>query len=164
MRLALYQPDIPPNTGTLIRLGACLGVPIDIIEPCGFRWDERDLKRAAMDYGALADVTRHVSWDAFAGTFAGTRERGSRLVLLTTRTNESYVDFSFEPADILLIGRESAGVPDDVHASADAAVTIPMRPPARSLNMAVAASMVLAEALRQTGGFPAMAAAGKQGP
>lgn len=157
MRLALYQPDIPPNAGTLIRLGACLGVSLDIIEPCGFHWGERDLKRAAMDYGALADVTRHISWDAFAGT----RERGARLVLLTTRAKRSFVDFSFEPADILLIGRESAGVPDDIHTSADAAVTIPMRPPARSLNMAVAASMVLAEALRQTGGFPAMAPAGK---
>tara|TARA_R110002110_G_scaffold18212_11_gene76760 strand:+ start:52 stop:525 length:474 start_codon:yes stop_codon:yes gene_type:complete len=157
MRLALYQPDIPPNAGTLIRLGACLGVPIDIIEPCGFHWDDRDLKRAAMDYGARADVTRHASWE----TFAGMRDMGSRLVLLTTKTTRSFVDFSFEPADILLIGRESAGVPDDIHAGADAAVTIPMRPPARSLNMAVAASMVLAEALRQTGGFPATAPAGK---
>lgn len=150
MRLALYEPDIPPNAGTLIRLGACLGVPVDIIEPCGFPWGDRDLKRAAMDYGALAEVTRHASWAAFGEA----RAPASRVILLTTKTQESFVDFSFQPADILLVGRESAGVPDAVHEAADARVTIPMRPPARSLNMAVAAAMVLSEALRQTGGFP----------
>ncbi|MDP1628937.1 tRNA (cytidine(34)-2'-O)-methyltransferase [Parvibaculum sp.] len=150
MRLTLYEPDIPPNVGTLIRLGACLGVPVDIIEPCGFPWGDRDLKRAAMDYGALAEVTRHASWAAFGEA----REPVSRVILLTTKTQDNFVDFSFRPADILLVGRESAGVPDAVHEAADARVTIPMRPPARSLNMAVAAAMVLGEALRQTGGFP----------
>lgn len=151
MRLALYEPDIPPNVGTLIRLGACLGVPVHIIEPCGFPWSDRDLKRAAMDYGALADVTRHASWAAFKGT----RTAASRLILLTTKTHNSFMDFTFRSGDTLLIGRESAGVPAEVHDAADGRVTIPMRPPARSLNMAVAASMVLTEALRQTGGFPA---------
>lgn len=157
MRLALYEPDIPPNAGTLIRLGACLGVPVDIIEPCGFPWDDRDLRRAAMDYGALAEVTRHASWERFGAA----RPALSRLVLLTTKSHNSFVDFAFGPHDILLIGRESAGVPDHVHDAADARVTIPMRPPARSLNMAAAAAMVLGEALRQTGAFPKPAAAGK---
>ncbi|MDO8839971.1 MAG: tRNA (cytidine(34)-2'-O)-methyltransferase [Parvibaculum sp.] len=151
MRLALYEPDIPPNVGTLLRLGACLGIPVDIIEPCGFPWSDRDLKRAAMDYGALAEVTRHASWDDFRRTQPHT----SRLVLLTTKTHNNFVDFRYRPSDILLVGRESAGVPDEVHAAADGRVTIPMRPPARSLNMAVAAAMVLSEALRQTAGFPA---------
>lgn len=151
MRLALYEPDIPPNAGTLMRLGACLGVPLDIIEPCGFPWDGRDLKRAAMDYGAMAEVTRHVSWQAFLAA----RPAASRLILLTTKTHNNFMDFRFAPADILLIGRESAGVPDTVHEAADARVTIPMKPPARSLNMAVAGAMVLTEALRQTNGFPA---------
>ncbi|MEQ8267296.1 MAG: tRNA (cytidine(34)-2'-O)-methyltransferase [Parvibaculum sp.] len=150
MRLALYEPDIPPNVGTLLRLGACLGVAIDIIEPCGFPWDDRDLKRAAMDYGAMAETARHASWTAFAAA----RAPESRLILLTTKVHNNFVDFAFRPSDTLLIGRESAGVPDAVHAAADGRVTIPMRPPARSLNMAVAAAMVLGEALRQTGGFP----------
>lgn len=152
MRLALFEPDIPQNAGTLIRLGACLGVPVDMIEPCGFHWSDRDLKRASLDYGALAEVTRHASW----AHFTAARPAESRLVLLTTKTHNNFVDFSFRPADILLVGRESAGVPPAVHDAADARLTIPMRPPARSLNMAVAAAMVLGEALRQTGGFPAL--------
>ena len=149
MRLALYEPDIPPNVGTLIRLGACLGVPLDIIEPCGFPWDDRDLKRAAMDYGALGEVTRHASWESFSESRPG----GGRIVLLTTRAPLPFTRFAFRPSDILLIGRESAGVPEAVHEAADARVTIPMAPPARSLNMALAAAMVLGEALRQTNGF-----------
>ena len=153
MRLALHEPDIPQNAGTLIRLGACLGVPVDIIEPCGFPWSDRDLKRAAMDYGALAEVTRHDSW----AHFTAARPAGARLVLLTTKAHQNFVDFSFAPTDILLVGRESAGVPEAVHRAADARLLIPMRPPARSLNMAVAAAMVLSEALRQTVGFPAAA-------
>lgn len=151
MRLALYEPDIPPNVGTLIRLGTCLGVALDIIEPCGFPWDDRDLKRAAMDYGALGEVERHSSWESFATG----RPEGARIVLLTTRAELVFTGFRFRPSDILLLGRESAGVPAHVHEAADARVTIPMRPPARSLNIALAAAMVLAEALRQTNGFPA---------
>ncbi|MDZ4380102.1 MAG: tRNA (cytidine(34)-2'-O)-methyltransferase [Parvibaculum sp.] len=151
MRLALYEPDIPPNVGTLIRLGACLGVALDIIEPCGFPWDDRDLKRAAMDYGALGEVERHSSWESFATS----RPEGARIVLLTTKAALPFTGFRFRPSDILLLGRESAGVPAHVHEAADAQVTIPMRPPARSLNIALAAAMVLSEALRQTNGFPA---------
>lgn len=151
MRLALYEPDIPPNAGTLIRLGACMNVGLDIIEPCGFPWDDRDLKRAAMDYGALGEVTRHASWESFSTS----RPEGARVVLLTTKAQMSFVDFEYRNTDILLVGRESAGVPEAVHEAADARVTIPMSPPARSLNMALAAAMVLGEALRQTNGFPA---------
>ncbi|MEX0838887.1 MAG: tRNA (cytidine(34)-2'-O)-methyltransferase [Parvibaculum sp.] len=157
MRLALYEPDIPQNAGTLIRLGACLGVPVDIIEPCGFRWSDRDLKRAALDYGALADVTRHDSW----AHFAAARPVPSRLVLLTTKSHKNFVDFRFDPADILLLGRESAGVPDEIHDAAAARLTVPMRAGARSLNVALAAAMVLGEALRQTGAFAKPPPAGK---
>jgi tRNA (cytidine/uridine-2'-O-)-methyltransferase len=148
MRLALFEPDIPQNTGTLIRLGACLGVPIDIIEPCGFLWNEPKLRRAGMDYLEHAEVVRHASWPAFCAAQAG-----SRLVLLSTKAAEPYTDFAFQPSDILLLGRESAGVPDSVHAAAAARLIIPMRPGLRSLNVALSAAMVLGEALRQTGGF-----------
>jgi len=151
MRLALFEPDIPQNTGTLIRLGACMGLPLDIIEPCGFAWSDRGLKRAGLDYADLAEVTRHESWAAFHAACLS----GSRLVLLTTKSHIIYTDFGFAPLDILLVGRESAGVPPEIHDAADARVTIPMCPPARSLNMAVAAAMVLGEALRQTRSFPA---------
>lgn len=150
MRLALYEPDIPPNLGAMIRLGACLGVSLDVIEPCGFPWDDRDLKRAAMDYGALGEVRRHASWESFSTEKPG----AARVVLLTTKAALPFTDFAFRPSDILLVGRESAGVPDAVHEAADARVTIPMRPPARSLNVAMAAAMVLSEALRQTNSFP----------
>lgn len=149
MRLALYQPDIPPNVGTLLRLGACLGVPVDIIEPCGFPFGARDLKRAVMDYGKAAEVTRHVSFQAFHKSIAG-----KRLVLLTTRADAPYTDFTFTESDILMLGRESAGVPDDIHAIADHRLIIPMVPDMRSINVAVSAAMVLGEALRQTAGFP----------
>ncbi len=150
MRIALYEPDIPPNLGTLIRLGACLGVALDVIEPCGFPWDDRDLKRAAMDYGALGEVKRHSCWESFATG----RPAGARIVLLTTKAAVPFTRFAFEPSDILLLGRESAGVPGAVHEAADARILVPMRPPARSLNVAMAAAMVLSEALRQTNGFP----------
>ena len=150
MRLALYEPDIPPNLGTLIRLGACLGVALDVIEPCGFPWDDRDLKRAAMDYGALGEVARHSCWESFATS----RPAGARIVLLTTKAALPFTEFAFRPSDILLLGRESAGVPDAVHDAADARILVPMRPPARSLNVALAGAMVLSEALRQTNGFP----------
>jgi Predicted rRNA methylase (SpoU class) len=150
MNLALFEPDIPQNTGTLIRLGACLGVAVDIIEPCGFLWSEPKLKRAGMDYLTQADVVRHQSWQAFRAARAG-----QRLILLTTKAAEPYGGFSFAGDDILLLGRESAGVPDAVHAAADACLLIPMRPGFRSLNVALSAAMVLGEALRQTGGFSA---------
>lgn len=152
MRLALFEPDIPQNTGTLVRLGACLGVAVDIIEPCGFLWSEPKLRRAGMDYLGQAALTRHASWDAFQAS------RGSsRIVLLTTKGAEPYLNFAFAPDDILLLGRESAGVPDPVHATADARLFIPMCPGLRSLNVAIAGSIVLAEALRQTGQIPAHA-------
>jgi tRNA (cytidine/uridine-2'-O-)-methyltransferase len=153
MRLALYEPDIPQNAGSLIRLGACLGVPVDIIEPCGFLLTDRSFRRAGMDYLAHAPIARHESWAAF---LAGFRARGTgRLVLLTTRSDQSYAGFAFAPGDTLLTGRESAGVPDAVHDAADARLLIPMVPGQRSINVAQAAAMVLGEALRQTGLFPA---------
>jgi tRNA (cytidine/uridine-2'-O-)-methyltransferase len=146
MRLALFQPDIPQNTGTLIRLGACLNVPIDIIEPCGFPFSDRALKRAGMDYLDLAVVNRHASWERFL-----TSRGSARVILLTTKAAEPYTSFKFASDDILLLGRESAGVPDEVHAQADARLTIPMNPKARSLNVALSGAMVLGEALRQIG-------------
>ena len=151
MDLALFQPDIPQNTGTLLRTCACLNVGADIIEPCGFVFSDRHLKRSGMDYLDLASVTRHVSWDVFRQ--CRQVQEGRRLVLLTTKGAVSYTDFAFQPSDVLLLGSESAGVPDDVHAAVDARITIPMAPGARSLNIAVAAAMVLGEALRQTDGL-----------
>ena len=148
MRLALYEPDIPQNCGTILRLAACLGVPADIIGPCGFLWDDRRLRRAGMDYLAGAEVARHDSWAAFE------RQRQGRLLLLTTKAEQSYLDMTYTPGDVLLLGRESAGVPEAVHRTADARLKIPMRPEQRSLNVALAAAMVLGEALRQTKGFP----------
>ncbi len=149
MRLALYQPDIPQNTGTLIRLAACLGLGIDIIEPCGFVLDDRRLRRAGLDYHDLVAIKRHRSWDAFKDNHT------TRLILLTTQTPVLYNDFSFKADDCLLLGRESCGAPQTVHAAADARVCVPMMAEARSLNIAVCAAMVLGEALRQTAGFPA---------
>lgn len=149
MRLALFEPDIPQNTGTLIRLGACLGVGVDIIEPCGFLWNEPKLRRAGMDYLELAEVHRHASWTAFRAA-----RTESRIVLLTTKAAQPYTGFAFLPSDILLLGRESAGVPDHVHDAAAARLIIPMRPGLRSLNVALSAAMVLGEALRQTNGLP----------
>ena len=149
MRIALYQPDIPQNTGTILRLAACFAIPVDIIEPAGFPWDLAKLRRAGMDYLDLAQLTRHVSWSAF-----NQRREPGRLVLLTTRAEHSPYDFAFAPDDTLLLGRESAGVPDDVHESCQARLRIPMVAQARSLNVAVAAALTLGEALRQCGGFP----------
>lgn len=148
MRLALFEPDIPQNTGALLRLAACLGLRVDLIEPAGFVLSDKRLQRAGMDYVDLVPLTRHASWDAFQAARTG------RLILLTTRAETPYTEFSFAPDDVLLLGRESAGVPDDVHIAADARLRVPMVPGARSLNVALAASMVLSEALRQTGGFP----------
>lgn len=149
MRLALYQPDIPQNAGALLRLGACLGVPVDLIEPAGFPIDDRRLDRAAMDYFKAADLTRHASWERYLAD-----RKPGRLVLLTTRAEVSHVDFAFRPDDALVLGRESAGVPDAVHDVADARIRVPMRAGLRSLNVALAAALVLGEALRQTKGFP----------
>jgi tRNA (cytidine/uridine-2'-O-)-methyltransferase len=152
MRLALYQPDIPQNAGTLLRLSACLGVPVDIIGPAGFDVSDRALRRAALDYLAQAHLCRHVSWSTYC---RWRQEQGRhRLVLVSARAHIPYTGFTFEESDILLVGRESAGVPEKVAREADAAVRIPMRTGMRSLNVAVAAAMVLGEALRQTGGFP----------
>ncbi|MFQ5775479.1 MAG: tRNA (cytidine(34)-2'-O)-methyltransferase [Kiloniellaceae bacterium] len=148
MRLALFEPDIPQNTGALLRLCACLGVPVDIIEPCGFVLDDRRLRRAGMDYLERVQMTRHRSWAAYRRAAPG------RLVLLTTKGDMPYCEFAFEAEDNLMVGRESAGVPQDVHAAADARLAIPMRPGLRSVNVALAAAMVLGEALRQTGRFP----------
>lgn len=147
MRLILYQPDIPQNAGTLMRLAACLGLGVDIVEPCGFVLDDRRLRRAGMDYLAGLDLVRHPSWEAYLAAPAA-----GRLVLLTTRARLAYTAFAFETADRLLLGRESAGVPDAVAERCDARVTIPMAPGHRSLNVAVAAAMVVGEALRQTNG------------
>ena len=148
MRLALYQPDMPPNTGTMMRLCACLGVGLDIVEPCGFPLDDARLRRAAMDYIDHLDWARHRSWADFLA-----QKGGRRLVLLTTKGAAPYTGFAFRFDDILMVGRESAGVPDDVHDSCDARIVIPLRPALRSLNVAVSAAMALGEALRQTGGF-----------
>ena len=149
MRLALFEPDIPQNTGTLLRLAACFAVAVDLIEPCGFVFDDRRLKRAGLDYAALATICRHNSWAAFVAS----RNPASRLILLTTHGALPLHRFAFAANDTLLLGRESAGVPDFVHAAAAARVVIPMRGGVRSLNVAVAGAIALAEALRQTGGF-----------
>lgn len=148
MRLALYEPDIPQNAGAILRLGACFGVAVDIIEPCGFVLDDRRLKRAAMDYLAHAEIVRHASWTAFR------QSRSGRLVLLSTKAHLPYHRFAFARDDVLLLGRETAGVPPEVAESVDASVLIPMRSGLRSLNVALAASLVLGEALRQTALLP----------
>jgi len=150
VRLALYEPDIPQNAGSLMRLGACLGVGIDIIEPCGFLLSDRNFRRAGMDYLQSAEIRRYESWAQFRRDV----RPASRLVLLTTKGNLAYTDFAFAPGDILLVGRESAGVPQEVHDAVDAKLVIPLRSGLRSLNVAQAAAMVLGEALRQTSLFP----------
>jgi len=148
MRIALYQPDIPQNAGTLIRLGACMGVGVDIIEPCGFVLSDARFRRAGMDYLEMAAVTRHESWARFLD------QRTGRLVLLTSKGSDPYTGFAFASDDTLLLGRESAGVPDEVHQLADARLRVPLKPGLRSLNVAQAGAMVLGEALRQIKGFP----------
>jgi tRNA (cytidine/uridine-2'-O-)-methyltransferase len=149
MQIALYEPDIPQNTGSLIRLSACMGTKLHVIEPCGFPFDVKQLKRVAMDYADLADITRHISWQAFLDFRRG---KPGKLLLLTTRGDTYYTEQRFGKDDILLLGRESSGVPDHVRAQVDAQIKIPMHGASRSLNVALAASMVLGEALRQTNG------------
>ena len=149
--LVLYQPDIPQNTGTMLRLCACLGVDAHVVEPTGFDLSDRALKRAGLDYLAQVRLVRHLSWEKFAAWRAAC---GRRLVLATTGGTLPYTGFGFADDDLILMGRESAGVPDAVHQAADARVIIPMAAGLRSLNVATAAAMILGEALRQTGGFP----------
>ena len=148
MRLALYQPDQAGNVGTILRLAACLGVPVDIIEPCGFPWGDKALKRAGMDYAEIANVTRHTDWEAFRGLLNG------RLVLLSSRAGLRIDDAVFELKDVILLGSESRGVPEEVHDEAALRVRIPQVAGTRSLNIAVAAGIGLAEGLRQTGKLP----------
>lgn len=151
--LALYCPDIAQNTGTCLRTGACLGVPVHIIEPAGFPVGSAAFRRAGMDYLETAEMVRHASFGAFE---TWRRAEGRRLILFTTRAAEPYHQFAFQSGDVLLFGRESAGVPDEVHAAADARLLIPLRPGLRSLNVAVSAGIALAEALRQTGALPSV--------
>ena len=148
MRLALYQPDIPQNTGTILRLCGCLGIEAHLIEPAGFPSTDRAFRRAGMDYLDAVAITRHASWRHFE---AWRRRETARVVLFTTQASKSYLDFRFAPDDVLLFGRESAGTPEAVHAAADARLLIPMQPGMRSLNVATAAALAAGEALRQTG-------------
>jgi len=146
MRLALYQPDIPQNTGAMLRLAACFGLGVDVILPAGFLFDDKRMRRAGMDYIDQVEIARHSSWDAYLES----RNAGKgRLVLLTTKGEHAYTDFAFQPEDTLLVGRESSGVPPEVFAAADARLVIPMRPGLRSLNVAMAAAIVAGEAMRQ---------------
>lgn len=150
MEIALYEPDMAHNTGAILRLGACFSVPVHIIEPAGFDASDRALKRAALDYLSSVQLKRHASFDAFEAWRKGA---GKRLILLTTKAKSPYAQFRFQKGDVLLLGRESAGVPQSVHTAADARLVIPLAPAMRSLNVATATSIVLGEALRQTGGF-----------
>jgi tRNA (cytidine/uridine-2'-O-)-methyltransferase len=153
LTLALFEPDIPQNVGTLLRLAACLDLPVEIIEPCGFIFSDSRLRRAGMDYLDAAIRRHHNSWDSFTRERAANATAG-RLLLLTTRAVTAYTDFAFAAGDTILLGRESGGVPPAVHEAADARLTIPMRAEMRSLNVAVAGAMVIGEALRQLKGFP----------
>ena len=148
MRIALSQPDIPQNTGTILRMAVCFGLPVDIIEPCGFIWNSKELKRAGMDYLDKVDVTRHMAWETFLQ-----KHNKERLVLLTTKASVPYTSFQFQRDDILLFGRESAGVPENVHQAVQARIRIPMKPDERSLNLALSCAMATAEAMRQTNLF-----------
>jgi tRNA (cytidine/uridine-2'-O-)-methyltransferase len=150
MPIALFEPDIPQNTGTILRLAACFGIEAHLIEPAGFPVSDRAFRRAGMDYLDAVKLMRHASWDAFD---AWRRAQDLRLVLFTTRATTSYLDHRYEAGDILLFGRESAGVPDQVHAAAEVRLRIPMRAGLRSLNVAMTCAMAVGEALRQTGGF-----------
>ncbi len=149
MRLALYQPDIPQNTGTILRMAACLGVPVDVIGPTGFDMSDKALRRAGLDYLDHVELTRHLDWPSFQSANAQ-----ARIVLITSHGTLPYTAFAFEPGDIILMGRESAGAPAAVHEAAAARLRIPIRPELRSLNLAVAAGIVLAEAIRQTETWP----------
>lgn len=145
LRLAAYQPDIAANLGAMIRTTACFGVPLDVIEPCGFPFSVKALRRAAMDYADLADIRRHDDWAAFRNC-----HNGARIVLLSTRGDRSLWNFNFNKGDIVVVGRESAGVPETVHAEVDERVTLPMPGGGRSLNVAICAGIALSEALRQS--------------
>lgn len=149
MRLVLFEPDIPQNTGAILRLCACFGLGVDIIFPCGFIFDEPRMRRAGMDYLDSVEIAKHVSWAAYCEARAAAHS--GRLLLLSTKAAIPYLDFAFRPDDSLLLGRESGGVPPEVHAAADERLTIPMRPGMRSLNVAMAAAIVAAEGLRQIG-------------
>ncbi len=149
IHLAFFQPDIPQNIGAAMRLCACLSVPMHIIEPTGFIWKESEFRRSGMDYISHVDLHKHVGWGSFCES-----TKDQRKILLTTKSSESYIDYEFQDGDILLMGRESAGAPDEVHAQVDGRITIPMAPDARSLNVVNSASLVLGEALRQTNSFP----------
>ena len=151
MRLALFQPDIPQNTGTILRLASCLGLAVDIIRPAGFDISDKALRRSMMDYGTGLEVVRHDSWQAFQRALALSRD--ARLIALTTAAEQTYWDFAYQTGDVLLVGRETSGLPEEVHAAANARVRIPMVAGRRSLNVATAAAMVTGEALRQVGGF-----------
>jgi tRNA (cytidine/uridine-2'-O-)-methyltransferase len=151
MRIALYQPDIPQNTGTILRLCACLGIEAHMIGPAGFPISDRAFRRAGMDYLDAVAIVRHNSWTQFQAWRA---DKSCRVVVFTTAASVSYLDYRYDADDILLFGRESAGVPETVHATADARLKIPLRPGLRALNVAVAAAMAAGEALRQTGGMP----------
>ncbi|MGI9377091.1 MAG: tRNA (cytidine(34)-2'-O)-methyltransferase [Tsuneonella suprasediminis] len=149
MRIALFEPEIAGNVGAVMRLGACMGTAVDLIEPMGFAWDDRRVRRAAMDYIDHVSVTRHSGVSPFHASLGQ-----SRLILFTTKASQSIYDFAFEPDDVLLFGKESAGVPDTVAQSCHARVRIPMRAEVRSMNLASSAALALGEALRQTGGLP----------
>jgi tRNA (cytidine/uridine-2'-O-)-methyltransferase len=153
MQIALFEPDIPQNTGTILRLAACFGIAAHVIEPTGFPSSDRAFRRAGMDYLDQVSLQRHMSWSDFERWRLAA---DLRLVLFTTAATTSYLDHPYGPDDILLFGRESAGVPDHVHAAADVRLVIPMRPSLRSLNIAVTCAMAVGEALRQTKAFPAL--------
>jgi tRNA (cytidine/uridine-2'-O-)-methyltransferase len=148
MHIVLYEPDIPQNTGTILRLAACFNCSVHIIEPCGFFLDDPRFKRAIMDYKHLVNLTRYKSWEDFLEN-----KQEGLLLLLTTKATVSHINFTYQPTDHLVLGRESKGAPDHVHSAVDARLKIPMRPEARSINVALSAAIVLGEALRQTGGF-----------
>ena len=150
VQLALYQPDIPQNLGSAIRLCACLDTPLDVIEPCGFPWNDRKIRQSGMDYMDAITINRHSSWDRFFENYHGKQ----RIILMTTKSPHNFTEFTFQPDDILLAGRESSGVPDDIHACADGRVIVPLKPGLRSFNIINASAMILSEALRQTDGFP----------
>ena len=147
MRIALYQPDIPQNTGNIFRLGACLGVSVDIIEPTGFIFDDKKFKRSAMDYIDHIDYKKHIDWQHF---YDWSQEKKYRLILMTTKARQSFYEFEFHSSDILLFGRESAGVPDNIHQIVNHRLTIPMKEGIRSINLSSSVALVLGEGLRQT--------------
>jgi tRNA (cytidine/uridine-2'-O-)-methyltransferase len=150
MRIAMFEPEIAGNVGAVLRLGACLGVAVDLIEPMGFAWDDRRVRRAAMDYIDHVSIARHAGFEAFRQSIAA-----QRLVLFTTKASDTLYEFAFQPNDVLLFGKESAGVPAEVAAACDARLRIPIQREVRSMNLATSAAIALAEALRQTAGLPA---------